>query len=176
VYRFASTDEDKAKRKALKADLDAYVTLQMFKLATLKDNAKVSNDLGAPFAEEGLKYQKQCEIREFLKSVPSCLEDVAFAQLFDEVAQDVFNMLASKKIYNTDSRVLWLVGGYYGSKNPSEQADAQEKIDDIVNAITPDEFKKSLIHRLMKYTNLSKGSDKVALPQFSNTLPNRFHF
>jgi len=176
VYKKVSTNEDKDKRKTLKAHLDAYVTLQMFKLATLKDNVKVSNDLGAPFAEEGLNYSRQIEMRDYLKSVPSCLEDVAFAQLFDEVAQDVFNMLASKKVYAVDERLYWKVGGYYGSKNPSEQADAQEKINDIVNAITPDEFKKSLIHRLMKYTNLSKGSQRVALPQFSNTLPRTFLF
>jgi hypothetical protein len=172
IYKMISTNEDKAKRKTLKADLDAYITLQMFKLGTLKDNAKVSHDLGAPFSEEGLHYNKVIEIREFLKTVPSCLEDVAFAQLFDEVAQDTFNMLASKKVYITDERLFWRMGGHC----PNEQADAQEKIDDIVNAITPDEFKRSLTTRLMKYANLGKGSDKVALPQFGNTLPRTFLF
>ena len=177
VYKKVSTNEDKEKRKTLKAHLDAYVTLQMFKLATLKDSANVSDDLGAPFAEEGLKYQKQCEMRDYLKSVPACLDDVAFAQLFDEVAQDVFNMLASKKIYNIDhGRLFWSAQGYYGTRHPSEKADAEEKIAEIIEAVTPDEFKKSLIHRLMKYTNMTKGSQKVALPQFSNTLPNTFLF
>lgn len=176
VYKKVSTNEDKEKRKTLKAHLDAYVTLQMFKLATLKDSANVSDDLGAPFAEEGLKYQKQCEMREFLKSVPSCLDSPAFASLFDEVAQDVFNMLASKKVYNIEPRLFWTAHGYYGSRHPEEKEQAQGKIDEIVDTITPDELKKSLIHRLMKYTNLTKGSQKVALPQFSNTLPNTFLF
>lgn len=176
VYKKVSTNEDKDKRKTLKAHLDAYVTLQMFKLATLKDNATVEQDLGAPFAEEGLKYQKQCEMRDYLQSVPSCLDSPAFASLFDEVAQDVFNMLASKKVYNIEQRLFWTAHGYYGSKNPDEKEQAQGKIDEIVDTITPDELKKSLIHRLMKYTNLTKGSQKVALPQFGNTLPRTFLF
>jgi len=176
VYKMVSTNEDKAKRKTLKADLDAYITLQMFKLGTLKDNAKVDASLGKPFAEEGLHYNKVTEIREFLKFVPSCLEDVAFAQLFDEVAQDTFNMLASKKVYITDERLFWRMGGHYGSKSPNEQSDAREQVSDIVSAITPDEFKRSLTTRLMKYANLGKGSDKVALPQFGNVLPRTFLF
>jgi hypothetical protein len=176
VSKKVSTNEDKDKRKTLKAHLDAYVTLQMFKLGTLKDNATVSQDLGAPFAEEGLKYQKQGDMRKYLENVPACLDDFAFAQLFDEVAQDVFNMLASKKVYNIEQRLFWTAHGYYGSKNPDEKEQAQGKIDEIVDTITPDELKKSLIHRLMKYTNLTKGSQKVALPQFSNTLPNTFLF
>lgn len=176
VYKKVSTNEDKDKRKTLKAHLDAYVTLQMFKLTTLKDNATVEQDLGAPFAEEGLKYQKQCEMRDYLQSVPSCLDSPAFASLFDEVAQDVFNMLASKKVYNIEPRLFWTAHGYYGSRHPDEKSQAQGKIDEIVDTITPDELKKSLIHRLMKYTNLTKGSQKVALPQFGNTLPRTFLF
>jgi hypothetical protein len=97
--------------------------------------------------------------------------------LFDEVSQDAFNMLASKRIYNEgNGSLFWKAQGYYGTKHPDEKADAEEKINDIINAITPDDHKKSLTTRLMKYANLGKGSQKVALPQFSNTLPNRFHF
>jgi hypothetical protein len=47
-------------------------------------------------------------------------------------------------------------------------------MEDIANSITPDEFKKSLVTRLMKYAQLSKGSQSVALPQFSNKLPRTY--
>ena len=184
VYRFASTDEDKAKRKALKAQLEAYITLQMFKLPTLKANVKVDDDQGGPFGEERLNSSVRLEINSLFgaftgdtSQVPEALNSPRFAQLFDEVSQDAFNMLASKRIYNEgNGSLFWKAQGYYGTKHPDEKADAEEKINDIINAITPDDHKKSLTTRLMKYANLSKGSQKVALPQFSNTLPNRFHF
>ena len=174
VYKLVSTSEDKDKRKSIKNQLDAYVTLQMFKLPTLKDNAKVDEGQGAPFGEEGLGYREQSEMREYLKLLPSCLEDPKFAELFDHVAQDTFNMLASKKVYATDYRLFWKTRSYFGSRNPSEQADAIEQIEDITNSITPDEFKKSLITRLMKYAQLSTGSQSVALPQFANKLPRTY--
>jgi hypothetical protein len=180
VYRFASSDEDKAKRKALKAQLEAYITLQMFKLSTLKANVKIDADQGGPFGEEQLDGSVRREMQAMLMQVPESLDSPRFAQLFDEVSQDAFNMLASKRIYNdgayNSGSLFWKTQGYYGTKHPDEKADAQEKVNDIINAITPDEHKKSLTARLMKYANLSKGSQKVALPQFSNTLPNRFHF
>lgn len=184
VYRFASTDEDKAKRKALKAHLEAYITLQMFKLPTLKANAKVDSDQGGPFGEERVNISVRNELNGLfgaftgdISQVPQALESVRFAQLFDEVSQDAFNMLASKRIYNeSNGSLFWKAQGYYGTKHPDEKADAEEKINDIINSITPDEHKKSLTTRLLKYANLGTGSAKVALPQFPNTLPNKFHF
>lgn len=181
VYRFASSDEDKAQRKALKAQLEAYITLQMFKLPTLKANVKIDSDQGGPFGEEQLNSSVRREMESMLMKVRlfdlESLNSPRFAELFDEVSQDTFNMLASKRIYSEGSGGLfWKAQGYYGTKHPDEKADAQEKINDIINAITPEEHKKSLISRLMKYTNLSRGSQKVALPQFGNTLPNRFHY
>jgi len=174
VYKLVSTSDDKDKRKSIKNHLDAYVTLQMFKLPTLKDNAKLDEEQGAPFGEDGLGYREQSEMRDYLKTLPACLEDPEFARLFDVVAQDTFNMLASKKVYATDYRLFWKTRSYYGNKNPSEKADAVEQMEDIMNSITPDEFKKSLVTRLMKYAQLSKGSQSVALPQFSNKLPRTY--
>ena len=177
VYRFASSDEDKAKRKALKAHLEAYITLQMFKLPTFKANVKVDSDQGGPFGEEQLGDSVRREMQAMLMQVPESLDRPRFAELFDEVSQDAFNMLASKRIYSEGSGGLfWKAQGYYGTKHPDEKADAQEKINDIINAITPEEHKKSLTTRLLKYANLGTGSAKVALPQFPNTLPNKFHF
>lgn len=177
VFRLASNNDDKARRKALKAHLEAYITLQMYKLDTLKANARVSADQGEPFGEEGFEYTKRRELEHLITQVPQSLESVRFAELFDEVSQDAFNMLASKKIYNVHgSRLFWQVGGYYGSKNPYEKEQAGAKINEIINSITPEEHKKSLTTRLMKYAHLGKGSQKIALPQFSNTLPRTFHF
>jgi hypothetical protein len=48
-------------------------------------------------------------------------------------------------------------------------------MNDIVAKITPDEFKKSLVAKLMSFAGLAKGTESVPLPQFGKTLPNRYY-
>jgi hypothetical protein len=179
VYRLASTDSDKQTRKELKAELDAYVTLQMFKLQTLKDNFKLDQSMGAPFGENNLSYALQSTMRDALTHRPLPLDSQSFMQTFDEVAQDCFNMLANKKIYNYgDARfgdLYYKVGNWHRGQHPDQADDAQEIIEDIVQAVAADEFKKSLVARLMSFAGLSKGSESVPLPQFSKTLPNTYY-
>jgi hypothetical protein len=178
IYRLASNEQDKQTRKDIKKELDAYVTLQMFKLATLKDNCKLSDSMGAPFGESRLGYAIQSTMTDALQNRPLPLESVSFMQTFDEVAQDCFDMLASKKVYNapdTYGNLFHKMGGWARSRNPAEADDAQEKADDIVQTITAEEFKKSLVARLMGYAGLSKGSDSVPLPQFGSTLPRTYY-
>jgi len=175
VYRLASTSNDKATRKELKAELDAYVTLQLFKLPTLRENAQVDSSKGRPFGESDLSWSIQSSMRDALKNRPLPLESQSFMETFDQVAQDCFNMLASKKVYNHDDNLFYKARGYWGSKDPAEKADAEEKIADLIDAITPDEFKKSLVTRILSFAGLSKGSESVPLPQFGNTLPRTYY-
>jgi hypothetical protein len=176
VYRLASTKGDRDRRKALKEELDAYVTLQMFKLPTLKDNCRLSADMGAPFGESKLGWAIQSSMNDAMKNRPLPLESTAFMDTFNNIAQDCFDMLASKKIYNADDGNLFhKMSNWARSRNPAEADDAQEKADDIVQAITADEFKKSLVAKLMGYAGLEKGSESIPLPQFSKSLPNRYY-
>jgi len=175
VYRLASNEGDKQTRKDIKQELDAYVTLQLFKLESIKDNAKVESSMGRPFGESNLGWSVQSSMRDALKNRPLPLESQSFMETFDAIAQDCFDMLASKKVYNTDDNLFYKARGYWGSKDPAEKADAEEKIDDLVQAITPDEFKKSLVARIMSFAGLSKGTQSVALPQFANTLPRTYY-
>jgi hypothetical protein len=178
IYRLASTNGDKQTRKDIKKELDAYVTLQMFKLPTLKDNCKLEQSMGKPFGESRLSYSLQAIMRDALSNTPLPLESHAFMQTFDEVAQDCFDMLASKKVYNapdTYGNLFHKMGGWARSRNPAEADDAQEKANDIVAEITADEFKKSLVAKLMSFAGLSKGSESVPLPQFASTLPRNYY-
>ena len=176
IYRLESTADDKQKRKDIKTELDAYVTLQLFKLPTLKENCQPSDSMGRPFGESN-RYGLQGTMRDALRNLPLPLESQSFMETFDKVAQDCFDMLVSKKVYAVeDGRLFYRSRGYWGgSSNPSDKADAQEQIDDITDSITPEEFKKSLIARLMGFAGLSKGSSSVALPQFANTLPRTYY-
>ena len=176
IYRLESTTDDKQKRKDIKTELDAYVTLQLFKLPTLKENCQPSDSMGRPFGESNLSYAVQSSMTSALRSLPLPLESQSFMESFDKVAQDCFDMLVSKKVYaEQDGNLFYYARGYWGTKDPSKQADANEKIEDITDAVTPEEFKKSLIARLMGFAGLSKGSQSVALPQFTNTLPRTYY-
>lgn len=176
IYRLASDDGDKQTRKDIKTELDAYVTLQMFKLPTLRDNVKLESDMGRPFGESRLSYSLQSSMRDALQNLPLPLESQSFMQTFDEVAQDCFNMLASKKVYQHDNaNLFYKMGNWQRSRDPAAADDAQEKADDIVAEITADEFKKSLVARLMSFAGLSKGTQSVALPQFGSTLPRTYY-
>jgi hypothetical protein len=176
IYRLESSADDKQKRKDIKAELDAYVTLQLFKLPTLKENCTPSDSMGRPFGESDLSYNLQGTMRDALRNLPLPLESQSFMETFDKVAQDCFNMLVSKKVYAVDDgRIFYKLRGYYGRTNPDEQSDAQEQVNDIIDSVAPDEFKKSLIARLMSFAGLSKGSTSVALPQFANTLPRTYY-
>jgi hypothetical protein len=176
IYRLASDDGDKQTRKDIKAELDAYVTLQMFKLPTLRDNVNLSSSMGKPFGESRLGYAIQDTMRNALRNLPLPLESQSFMQTFDEVAQDCFDMLASKKIYNHDNaNLFYKMGNWQRSRDPAAADDAQEKADAIVDTITPEEFKKSLVARLMSFAGLSKGTQSIALPQFGKTLPRTYY-
>jgi hypothetical protein len=176
IYRLESTSDDKQKRKDIKAELDAYITLQLFKLPTLKENCTPSDSMGRPFGESDLSYNLQGSMRDALRNLPLPLESQSFMETFDAVAQDCFNMLVSKKVYAIDDgRIFYKLRGYYGRTNPDEQSDAQEQVNDITDSITPEEFKKSLLARIMSFAGMSKGSQSVALPQFANTLPRTYY-
>ena len=176
IYRLESTADDKQKRKDIKTELDAYVTLQLFKLPTLKENCEPSDSMGRPFGESNLHYAVQQSMTSALRSLPLPLESQSFMDSFDKVAQDCFNMLVSKKVYaHGEGNLFYKVRGYYNNSNPSDKADAQEQIDDIADSVTPEEFKKSLTARLMGFAGLSKGTKSVALPQFANSLPRTYY-
>lgn len=171
IYTRRSTEDDKDKRKKLKKDLEAYITLQQFKLQTLKENAKPSSRMGRPFGESSMSYGARAKMHTFLNQDVLPLELPEFALVFDDLAQATFDTLASKVVYN-DNRGL-----FYGSwrNDPSEQADKAEAIADIVSQITPEQFKDSLTNALLKLANINVGSDHVALPQFPNALPRSYY-
>lgn len=176
IYRLASDEGDKQTRKDIKKELDAYVTLQMFKLPTLKDNCKLEPSMGRPFGESRLGYMLQSTMKDALCNRPLPLDSTSFIETFDKVAQDCFDMLASKKVHNADSgNLFYKIGSWARSRNPAEADDAQEVADDIVASITHEEFKKSLVAKLMSFAGLSKGTESVPLPQFAKTLPRTYY-
>lgn len=171
IYALRSTDADKEKRKRLKTDLEAYITLQQFKLPTLKENAKIASRMGRPFGESNLSFGARAKMFNFLQQDVLPLELPEFALIFDELAQATFDTLASKVVYNTDRKLVYAHWGI----DPSEKADREERAQDLANEITPEQFKESLTNALLKLANISQGSSSVALPQFHNKLPRKYY-
>ena len=171
IYALRSTDDDKEKRKKLKKELESYITLQQFKLPTLKANAKISARMGRPFGESTLSFGARAKMFTFLQQDVLPLDLPEFAIIFDELAQATFDTLASKVVYNTDRKLIY--GGWRA--DPSEEADRKERAQDLANEITPEQFKDSLTNALLKIANISQGSSSVALPQFHNKLPRKYY-
>jgi hypothetical protein len=173
VFILKSTGEDKAKRQKLKKDLEAYITLQMFKLASLKNNCNATERQGRPFGESGLSYGMRAKMQEFLRQDVLPLESQEFAMAFDEVAQHSFNMLASKRMWNTNSSMF---NDWRWRNDPALKSDALEMRQDIIKAITEDDMKNSLVTELLSLANLKAGSEDVPLPQFADKLPRKYFY
>lgn len=176
VYRLKSTDKDKAKRKKLKAQLDAFVTLQMFRLPTLIENVSFSVRAGTPFGENTMSYGTINDMRSFLSEDEIQVDSPKFMQIFNDMAQNVLDTLVSKKLYNKRgySALSYMERG--SGYNPSSFADYKEEAEDLLNSIVPDDIKTSLVSHLLKLANMKDGSQSVALPQFANTLPRKFFY
>jgi hypothetical protein len=148
----------------------------MFKLPTLKDNCKVEDYMGRPFGESRLGWSTIGTMQDALRNRPLPLDSQAFLETFDQVAQDCFDMLASKKVYNHENgNLFYKIGGWARQRDPAAADDAQEIVDDLIQNITADEFKKSLVARIMSFAGLSKGTESVPLPQFAKTLPRTYY-
>ena len=185
IYTYKSTEEDKNKRKALKEQLDAFVTLQMFKIGSLRDNATVNEGMGRAFGESELSSSTARSLQLLLAQDVIPTDDPRFMNYFDEVAQNAFNMLASKKIYEYPvpeelnkngwrSRNLFSIHNY--GNDQAIKDSAGKLMYEVMDTIVPDELKKSLVANLLKLAGLSKGSQPVAIPQFSVKLPRRYNY
>ena len=174
VFILKSTGEDKAKRQKLKKDLEAYITLQMFKLASLKNNCNATERQGRPFGESGLSIGMRGKMQAFLRQDVLPLESQEFAMAFDDVAQHSFNMLASKRVWNNSKYTE--LDTWRNRNDPAIKADLLEIKQDIIQAITEDDMKTSLVTELLNLANLKAGSEYVPLPQFANKLPRKYFY
>jgi hypothetical protein len=110
-----------------------------------------------------------------MRNLPLPLESQSFMETFDKVAQDCFDMLVSKKVYNHDDNLFYKYGGMARTRDPAEQPMPKRKIDDIVDASPPRSSRSPWLLGIMSFAGLSKGTKSVPLPQFANTLPRTYY-
>jgi hypothetical protein len=180
IYTYRSSAEDKQKRKDFKTKLDTLLTLAMFRLDEYKDHATFKDDYGAPF---GTTHKEPVFIEDYRRWVSSAGDaelDVInphFVNYFLELGQGVMDVLASHRIYNyVPEGDRWAGSLFHTWGKKPEEIDANNlKMREICNAITADEFKKSLTNRVLDISGIKTGTVKTPWGQFKDSIPRRWY-
>jgi len=157
----------------------------MFKQGSLIDNATVNESMGRAFGESELDRGTARDLQNFLQEEVVRTDDPKFMACFNDLAQSAFDMLASKKIHDYPvppelnkngwrSRNLFTIHDY--GDDEALKDSAGKLMREVMDNIVPDELRKSLVASLLKLAGLSKGSQPVAIPQFSVKLPRRYSY
>ena len=183
IYTATSTPEDKQARAEFRQKLDTLLTLAMFKLDHYKREVTIEEDYGKPFSSG---YRQPESIRE----LESCVQDMQYAeksrgveidvndQEFIEkllaAGQGVLDVLVNRRIYDADAYVGW-----HHKNKPEYAALALEiaaKQLQIIEDVTPEDFRKSLVNKLLSLFNIKQGTARTAWGQFQTTLPRKFMY
>ena len=179
IYTYKSSDEDKAKRKVFKEKLDTLITLACINIGQYKENVTIDRDLGAPFMTSYDLPKPISEFQAFIRTygcwdLDKEVSNPEFVSKFMSMAQSVFDILASNKIDREHGRNgVYLWKGWRDA--PDVLADKEEKRWDIAQAVTVDEFKKSLVNRLMNIYGIKIATKSVAWGQFMPSIPRMYH-
>ncbi len=180
VYTMVSNDEDKAKRKELRDKVEHLITLSLFKMPHLKEDATVEEAWGQPFGTSYRNAPHEVEdLKQYIGLKGVDINDEMFVGKFMDSLQSAFNLYASKVCYDAD---LFMWKSFWDIKDPAErqQAERQYKIDQQearfakVADIDEKAFKKSLTNMLLSACNIKTGSVRKPWGQFMPTLPRKW--
>lgn len=173
IYKKQSSKADKDTRKAIKDRVSTLVTLQTFRMPTLRENAKVERYLGTPFTSSRVQPDAYRVVHNTLKSGGS-VDEQAFIDAFDVLAQSVFDTLASKRVYEKHG-----TRGFYSSwvmqQNPNHAQEIAAMHKEAIDGMTTEDIRTVLERKLLSMLNLNEGSEFVALPQFPKSLPTKYY-
>jgi hypothetical protein len=88
--------------------------------------------------------------------------------------QGVLDVLVNRRIYDADAYVGW-----HHKNKPEYAALALEiaaKQLQIIEDVTPEDFRKSLVNKLLSLFNIKRGTARTAWGQFQTTLPRKFYY
>jgi len=94
------------------------------------------------------------------------------------MGQDVFNILANKRIYAHIPEGEKWQGNLYATWNvPSEQQEANKKtMREIADKVSAEDFRKSLTNKVLDMIGIEVGSEKTAWGQFQARVPRKFYY
>ena len=149
-YKYVSNEDDKDKRAHIKQVLDNYVTLALMRLPEFEASANINVRHGTPFAKAP---SSNYEYSEALNSMMQGTETQGEIEVFFDLCQQAYNVLASKRAY-ADGQVAW-----YGKKQ-------SVSADELEAPITPADLKKSIHGLLIRVLDADVASHPVEMPQF----------
>lgn len=190
IYTKVSSAEDKVQRKMIRQAIKNLVTLNEFRLHTFKENCQVHQYLGQPF---GTSYRNMpMGIGNLESHIKYALRDNAmrdngydlsqfdfndnkFIELFMDAGQDVFNILASHRVYSA-GLFKWVSRW---NKTQAEIQDMDRKqIEErvpVINEISGEELNKAFVNRLLSLFGVKEGTALKDRGQFPNKLPNKWY-
>jgi len=180
IYTATSTPEDKQQRADFRQKIDTLLTLAMFKLDHYKRQATVERDYGRPFSSgyrqpESIRdlesYVVAVRYDEKSRGVEIDLNDQEFIEHLLAAGQGVLDVLVNRRMYEADAYVGW-----YAIKNPEAKLEKEAKQRQIIEDVTPEDFRKSFVNKLLSLFNIKQGTARTAWGQFQKTLPRKFYY
>jgi hypothetical protein len=180
VYTMVSNDEDKAKRKELRDKVEHLITLSLFKMPQLKEDATVEEAWGQPFGTSYRNAPREVEdLKQYIGVSGVDIDDNIFVGKFMDSLQSAFNLYASKLCYEAD---LFRWGSFWNlpTREAQEEAHNQHKMKQEearfakVAEIDEKAFKKSLTNMLLSACNIKTGSVRKPWGQFMPKLPRKW--
>jgi hypothetical protein len=176
IYTYGISQDDKLQRKHIVKQLDTLFTLTMFRLADFKANAEITNDLGAPFSNGSGNYYNPSPT-EVLKDYiaqqrysTDILHEGEFIKLAMDAGQHIFDVLASKRCYAAGC----ITASWERIKYPERAASLDGKRNEIIEAVTPEDYVKSFKSAILRMFNLT-GSARKDWGQFRESLPTKWY-
>lgn len=154
-YTKVRTDADKQLRAAIRKRVESIVDLACMRLSTMEQAAELSYQAGRPFG--GGRYDKY-EYADWCGLVdPDVLLDDAMTQdalnAFFVSAQDVYNILVSKRMYAEGGNYL-----SYRDNDPTK----------LRRPVTEGDFRTSLMRFILNQSKAGKRNGKKYLPMWAN--------
>lgn len=183
IYTATSTPEDRRARAEFRQKLDTLLTLAMFKLDHYKREVTIEATYGKPFSSgwrqpESIRDLDSCvqdmRYAEKSRGIEVDVNDQEFIQKFLAAGQGVLDVLVNRRLYDADAYVGWMY------RNKPEYADKKLEIlarqRQIIEDVTPEDFRKSLLNKLLSLFDIKQGTARTAWGQFQTTLPRKFYY
>ena len=183
IYTATSTTEDRRARAEFRQKLDTLLTLAMFKLDHYKRQVTIEADYGKPFSSGYRQPESIRELEHFVRNMhyrttsrgeEMDVNEQEFIEKLLAAGQGVLDVLVNRRIYDADAYVGW-----YHKNKPEYAALALEiaaKQLQIIEDVTPEDFRKSLVNKLLSLFNIKRGTARTAWGQFQTTLPRKFYY
>lgn len=161
-WRRVSNECDKAKRAHIRELFKPYLDLAMFRMAEFEAKVDFDYRAGQPFGAKDNYNAERGVDRMYKALVSNELPEQEDINHFFDMAQCVFDVLASKRGYQQDG---FNMGDYWSKK----RGDARSTYADLTKPITGNDLRKALADKVVKLCGANQQTGHLPIPQFPST-------